>query len=658
MPVEKIQETMKKEATHPEGFYRVSAAFPIVKIADVECNVTHSIELLAQAQRADSELLVLPELGVSAYTCADLFNQQLLLDKVVAGLGLLAKATNDAHTMVIAGAPIRYRGRLFNCAVAMAFGRIVAVVPKCYLPNYNEFYEKRWFCSGLDVENGQIALADFEHIPFGRNLIINHCGAKIGMEICEDLWVPNPPSTNLCLAGAEIIANLSATDELISKHEYLLSLILLQSARCRCAYVYSSAGPGESSTDCVYAGNAIIAEDGNILCESPRFTEQPCIVTTDIDVQKIRSDRMHFGTFYENLPAQVTVIDTEASAHQEADAHVTLLRSVNPRPFVPAAGPKLNERCREVTSIQTASLVQRLRSTGCRALTIGISGGLDSTLALLIAVKAFDTLKLPRTGIYALTMPGFGTTGRTHSNALTIMQRLGVTSVEIPIGEAVKGHFHDIGHDPDVKDVTYENCQARERTQILMDYANRVGGMVLGTGDLSELALGWCTYNADHISMYGVNCSVPKTLVRHLVSWIASAEKDDRLKEALMDIVDTPVSPELLPADADDNIAQKTEDLVGPYELHDFFLYQMIRHGSSPKRIFLLSQKAFEGVYDDSTIRYWLRTFIRRFFSQQFKRSCIPDGPKTGSISLSPRADWRMPSDASSAMWLDEVDKL
>lgn len=640
---------------HPEGYFRVAAAFPIVKISDVDHNLHQSLRLLADAQAKGCEMLVLPELGLSGYTCADLFNQQLLLQKVREALIVLAESTSHGETMLIVGAPIEYRGRLMNCGVALASGRIMAIVPKSYLPNYNEFYERRWFASGLEEEDGEIDILTQRAIPIGRHIILKHCGVMVGIEICEDLWVPTPPSNALCTAGAEVIANLSATDELISKHDYLLNLISSQSARCRCGYVYSSAGPGESSTDCVYAGNAIIAEDGNLLAESPRFSEEAQMVMSDIDVMKIRADRRHFGTYYENH-AKMKIIQTGCTTEDCDDT--CLLRDVNPYPFVPSAGPRRDERCREVTSIQTAALVQRLRATQCRALTIGISGGLDSTLALLIAVKAFDKLDIPRSGIYALTMPGFGTTSRTHDNALQIMERLGVTSVEISIADAVNGHFADIGHDPNVHDVTYENCQARERTQILMDYANRVGGMVLGTGDLSELALGWCTYNADHMSMYAVNCSVPKTLVRHLVSWMASKEEDPQLREALMDIVDTPVSPELLPASDDGTIAQKTEDLVGPYELHDFFLYHCVRHGFSPSRIFMLARKAFDGRYDHKTIIHWLHSFYKRFFTQQFKRSCIPDGPKTGSISLSPRADWRMPSDATSRLWLEQVEDM
>lgn len=640
------------------GFFRVSAAFPTVKIGRTDYNGEQCRTLARRAIEAGSRVLVLPELSVSAYTCGDLFGQSLLIERCAEELVRLASVTAASKLLLFAGAPLIADGRLYNCAVAMAGGRIVGVVPKSYLPNYSEFYEKRKFASGRNIRRHSISICGEEY-PFGIDLIFRHCGVNIGAEICEDLWVPMPPSTDLCLAGAEVIVNLSATDELIGKHDYLLSLLRGQSARCRCAYAYSSAGPGESSTDAVYAGNAIICEDGSILAESPRFSEREQMVTADIDIDRLRADRRLADTYYEPTEriGDFRTINTGIAADTVSEP-THIMRHINRLPFVPEPGPMLDARCREVTDIQTAGLVQRLRATGCKALTVGVSGGLDSTLALLIAVKAFDTLGLDRKGIHAITMPGFGTTKRTHTNAETIMEQLGVSMVEIPIADAVMQHFADIGQNPDKHDVTYENSQARERTQILMDYGNRVGAMVLGTGDISELALGWCTYNADHMSMYGVNASVPKTLVRHLVAWIASSENDSKLREALLDIVDTPVSPELIPADADGNIAQKTEDLVGPYELHDFFLYYFMRFGYSPAKIYYMAREAFGDEYDETTVKHWLRTFLRRFFAQQFKRSCLPDGPKTGSISISPRADWRMPSDADSAIWLEEVDRL
>ena len=638
------------------GFFRATAAFPTVKVADTAYNTAAIISLIDEAEAAGSELIVLPELCITGYTCGDLFSQRLLLESARDRLVEIARHTEGKRLMAIVGLPLVFEGKLYNCAAACASGKVVAIVPKQHLPNYNEFYEQRWFASGFD-KSGTVDIAG-EKVPFGMT-VVRHRGVGIGIEICEDMWVPNPQSIALTAAGADVIANLSATDELIAKHDYLLSLISSRSATLRCGYVYSSAGPGESSTDAVYAGNAIIADDGRILATSPRFTEKAQMVTADIDIEILRHDRRHFGTYHDHT--RYTFAQDVAAPTADAEPEETrlpLLRPIAKHPFVPADGPKLDERCREVTSIQTAGFVQRLRATGCKAITVGISGGLDSTLALLIAVKAFDKLGIDRRNIHAITMPGFGTTKRTHTNAHTIMERLGVTLQEIPIGPAVRQHFQDIGQDPEVHDTTYENCQARERTQILMDYANKVGAMVLGTGDLSELALGWCTYNADHMSMYNVNVSVPKTLVRHLVAWIASHEDDKALRDALHDIIDTPVSPELTPADANGNIAQKTEDLVGPYELHDFFLYQMMRYGMPPRKIYFLAREIFADDYDADVIKHWLRTFYRRFFTQQFKRSCLPDGPKTGSISISPRADWRMPSDASSALWLAEIDSL
>ena len=649
------------------GFFRVTAASPLVRIADLEYNLRQCIDVLkregtcrdlaeeCELPRTQSDLIVYPELSLSAYTCGDLFHNEQLLDSTEEYLLRFADETKEYDTLIFIGAPLRRRGQLYNCAVAVCRGRILAVIPKTFLPNYNEFYEKRWFASGAGIEDGSITIGDGE-VPFGTDVLVRHKGVLVGAEICEDVWVPMPPAERLARGGADVVVNLSATDELIGKHDYLLDLLRGVSARCRCGYVYASAGPCESSTDALYAGNAIIAEDGRILRQSPRFTLETQTVTADFDISHLRHDRMHFETFYEGERPRFRIINT--GAQDTGTFRGKPLRFIDPHPFVPGEGPRRDERCREVTSIQTGALAQRLRATGCRNLTVGISGGLDSTLALLIACRAFDLLGLPRIGIHAISMPGFGTTKRTHSNAATIMRRLGVSHHEIPIGDAVMQHFHDIGHDPSVHDVTYENSQARERTQILMDFANRVGGMVLGTGDLSELALGWCTYNADHMSMYGVNCSVPKTLVRHLVAWMANAEEDEELRRALFDIVDTPVSPELLPADDKGDIAQKTEDLVGPYELHDFFLYEMLRYGSSPKKIYRLALHAFAGGYPADVIKHWLKTFIRRFFNQQFKRSCLPDGPKTGSVSLSPRADWRMPSDATSRLWLEEADKL
>jgi NAD+ synthase (glutamine-hydrolysing) len=460
----------------------------------------------------------------------------------------------------------------------------------------------------------------------------------------------------MALGGANVILNLSASDEVIGKHQYLVNLITHQSAACRATYVYASSGIGESSTDLVFTGNAIIAENGSILSESPLFTGSEVSVIADTDIDILNKERQNYATFGEKVSNsfRIITINNTGTAHRNSE----LLRNVNPMPFVPAEDTKLNERCQEIISIQAAGLMQRLRFTGCKKIVVGISGGLDSTLALLVAVKAFDNLKLDRKGIFGITMPGFGTTHRTHNNATDMMALLGVTSLEIPIGESVNLHFKDINHDSSIHDITYENCQARERTQILMDYSNKIGGMVIGTGDLSELALGWCTYNGDHMSMYAVNASIPKTLVKHLVNWFASTTTSIQLRDALIDIINTPISPELLPADENGDIAQKTEDLVGPYELHDFFLYNTIRHCFTPAKVYMLAKHAFANTYTDKTILHWLKTFYRRFFNQQFKRSCMPDGPKVGSICLSPRGDWRMPSDASARLWLSELDNL
>ena len=596
---------------------------------------------------------VFPELSVTGYTCGDLFHNSLLLDNAEEALReLAAESMQFPSIAIIVGAPLRTAAhRLLNCGVVIAGGEIKAVVPKSYIPNNNEFYEKRWFDSGIGVNTTLMG------VPAAPGILLDFGnGVKGTVEICEDLWTPVPPSTRAAMHGAQVIFNLSASNDLIGKYDYLTGLIRQQSARCVAAYVYSSAGFGESSTDLVFDGKAIIAENGNLLSATPRWNPEPGQAIVDIDIEALDRDRMHTTSFHDCADAELG--DTESLtvkidlAPPPADTADELLRAIDPHPFVPSSDDAIDARATEIINIQTAALARRLTATSCRTLVVGISGGLDSTLALLVAVNAFDRLALPRTGIIGITMPGFGTTGRTHSNALRLMEELGVTSREIPIAKAVMQHFEDIGQNPEVHDVTYENSQARERTQILMDVANREGGMVLGTGDLSELALGWATYNGDHMSMYGVNASVPKTLVQYLVKWFASRTDNPVVANTLHDIIDTPISPELTPADSDGNILQKTEDLVGPYELHDFFLYYMLRYGFSTERIEFLARKAFKGRYSDETIRHWLRTFMRRFFNQQFKRSCMPDGPKVGSVCLSPRGDWRMPSDASSALWM------
>jgi len=645
----------------------VAAVVPRVTLADPVANAKDITEVFARLESAGVDLAVFPELSVTGYSCGDLFHSSLLLDAAGKALSEIAAATAGKHLTAIVGCPVRVGSGLYNCGVAVAGGKILAVVPKTYLPNYNEFYEKRLWASGAGVTGSAFGA------PFGTRILIDVAGVKVGIEVCEDLWTTVPPSSHASLAGAQVIANLSASDDIIGKYAYLRSLIAQQSARCICGYVYASAGFGESSTDLVFDGKAIVAENGSILKAGERWEGTPRHVVCDIDIEALNRDRMHIGSFddcsriegagdergmYRVVCAPVPASSTESPCADRCTDEASLLRSVNPRPFVPVDDKDIDARCEEIVNIQVAGLARRLEATGCRTLVIGISGGLDSTLALLVAAKAFDRLGLPRKGIVGVTMPGFGTTGRTHSNALTLMEGLGVTIREIPIAAAVTQHFADIGHDPASHDVTYENSQARERTQILMDLANKEGGMVLGTGDLSELALGWATYNGDHMSMYGVNASVPKTLVKYLVRWFAMRSDDSATAAALHDIIDTPISPELIPADEQGNITQKTEDLVGPYELHDFFLYYTLRYGFSPRRIYLLARHAFKGMFTNEVILHWLRVFFRRFFNQQFKRSCLPDGPKVGSVCLSPRGDWRMPSDATSALWLREIDSL
>ena len=637
------------------GFFRVAAVVPQVMVADPAANAENIISMFSALENDGVELAVFPELCVTGYTCGDLFHSSLLLDAAVKALQNIASATEGLHLTAIVGCPVRIGSALYNCGVAVAGGKVVAVVPKTYLPNYNEFYEKRLWSSGAGVE-GEVFGA-----PFGCRTLVEVSGVKVGIEVCEDLWTPVPPSTHASLAGAQIIANLSASDDIIGKYAYLKSLVSQQSARCLCGYVYASAGFGESSTDLVFDGKALVAENGTILAEGERWKGVAQAVLADIDIEALNRDRLHVGSFNDCARLENGGGELFNVAHSPVAAAGSprqLLRKVSPRPFVPADDRDIDARCEEIINIQVAGLARRLDATRCRTLVVGISGGLDSTLALLVAAKAFDRLGIPRTGIIGVTMPGFGTTGRTHSNAVTLMQGLGVEIREIPIGPAVMQHFSDIGHDPAVHDVTYENSQARERTQILMDVANREGGMVLGTGDLSELALGWATYNGDHMSMYGVNASVPKTLVRYLVRWFAMRTSDEATANALHDIIDTPISPELIPADDKGNITQKTEDLVGPYELHDFFLYYTLRYGFSPRRIYFLACHAFNGMFGRDVILHWLRVFFRRFFNQQFKRSCLPDGPKVGSVCLSPRGDWRMPSDVTSALWLRQIDEL
>ena len=637
------------------GFVKVASAIPLVKVADCQYNVEQIESLVIQAEGKGIEIICLPELSLTAYSCQDLFQQKLLLDEAEMALIHLMNSTRGLDIISIVGLPVPFRGALLNCAAVIQRGKILGLVPKTYLPNYKEFYEKRWFQSGADVPEGTVLICG-QQVTVKSNLLFRTPSCTFGVEICEDVWAPIPPSSILALQGADIIFNLSADSDAVGKYSYLQGLLAQQSARTICGYVFCSCGYGESTQDVVFSGKGFIYENGTLLAETKRHQLQPQMLEAEIDVERLQAERRMNTTFAacaERFTPQCTIVETERISARP----FSLTRTIDPHPFVPN-GKRLDERCQEIFDIQVDGLAKRIQHTGAETVVVGISGGLDSTLALLVCVGTFDKLGMNRRGIVGITMPGFGTTDRTYTNAVNLMKLLGITIREISIREACLQHFSDIGHDADQHDVTYENSQARERTQILMDAANQMSGFVVGTGDLSELALGWATYNGDHMSMYGVNASVPKTLVRHLVSWIAERTKDESTRQTLLDIVDTPISPELTPADELGNIAQKTEDLVGPYELHDFFLYYLLRWGFRPAKIYLLARQAFAQTYDDATIRRWLRTFCRRFFAQQYKRSCLPDGPKVGSCSLSPRGDWRMPSDASARLWLKECDEL
>ena len=648
------------------GFIKVAAAVPTVKVGDTEYNLRQIELLIAQAEGRGVEVIVFPELSLTGYTCQDLFQQSVLIDSAEAGVMTLLDFTRQLDIVAIVGLPVVVGDLLLNCAAVIQKGQLLGLVPKTYLPNYSEFYEKRWFASSQDLRPTAIRFAGNTITVSPEPQLFRTCdNVLFGIEICEDVWAPTPPSNRLALAGADIIFNLSASDELIGKHDYLKSLLSQQSARTMTGYVYSGCGFGESTQDVVYGGNAMIYENGRLLCEGQRFSMENQTVEMQIDVERLRSERRNNSTYVNALRNLKFDMQNEQSGVQVTNCRsytprdFVLERPYNPLPFIPRTS-SMAQSCEEVLNIQSMGLAKRLVHTNTQRVVIGISGGLDSTLALLVCVRTFDLLGLDRKGIFGVTMPGFGTSDRTYQNALLLMQHLGISMKEISIAKAVLQHFEDIGQDLSLHDVTYENSQARERTQILMDLANRVGGMVIGTGDLSELALGWATYNGDHMSMYGVNASVPKTLIRHLVRYVAE-QSEPQVRQTLLDVVDTPISPELTPADENGQIQQKTEDLVGPYELHDFFLYHFLRFGFSPKKLLLLACKAFDGhdqtagLYDEETIRKWLKTFLRRFFSQQFKRSCLPDGPKVGSVSLSPRGDWRMPSDASSSIWLKDL---
>ena len=644
-----------------DGFIKVSAGSPMVKVADCAYNAGKIISMVREMENHGAKIMVFPELCITAYTCGDLFWQENLLEEEKTQLFRIAEETKDVDGLIFVGLPLEHNGKLYNVAAGLSRGEILGFVPKIHIPNYNEFYEGRYFTSGKDVE-GTVYLTQAENgeyeAPIGTRMIFT-CPEfpklQVAAEICEDLWVLSPPSVSHAYHGANVIVNLSASDEVVGKDSYRKSLVSGQSARLLCGYIYATAGEGESTQDVVYGGQNMIAENGTVLAESRRFVNGA--VYGELDIQRLVNERRRMTTcrFAPDISSGDSYY-TEVIFHLNP-AETELTRKFDSRPFVPGAREERDRRCDEILNIQAMGLKKRLAHIHCQNVVIGLSGGLDSTLALLVAVRAFDMLEMEREKITAVTMPCFGTTDRTYQNACQLARCLGTELREVNIREAVSLHFRDIGHDPQVHDVTYENGQARERTQILMDIANQSGGIVIGTGDLSELALGWATYNGDHMSMYAVNCSVPKTLVRHLVKYYADTCGDQKLNAILLDILDTPVSPELLPP-KDGVISQKTEDLVGPYELHDFFLYYMLRWTFPPKKIFRMAKLAFEDEYSDEVILKWLKTFYRRFFTQQFKRSCLPDGPKVGSVAVSPRGDLRMPSDACADLWLRELDEI
>lgn len=638
-----------------KGFVKVASAVPEVRVADCRHNIALINELILKAAASDVQIIVFPELSITGYTCGDLFFQQTLQEEALSGMLEIAGHTAHLDIISIVGLPVVVEQQLLNVAAVIQHGRILGMVPKSYLPDYKEFYEHRWFTSAFDNHIPECDICG-KRVPVGNDLLFSTSGVTFGVEICEDLWAPIPPSSFLAMQGAEIIFNLSASDECVGKHKYLRNLISQQSGRLHSGYVYSSCGFGESSTDVVFGGNALICENGNFLCEGKRFVYGSQLVIGDIDVECLRNERLVNTTFKacrNHLGiSSPRLIPAESSAEVGNHLH----RTIPSHPFIPD-GEDCNEICSEIISIQCAGLAKRITHTRTRSAVIGISGGMDSTLALLVCVRTFELLGRENKDIIAVTMPGFGTTGRTYTNAVNLIKELGCTLKEIDIKEACKVHFKDIKHDEEHHDVVYENTQARERTQILMDVANQCNGIVIGTGDLSEIALGWSTYNGDHMSMYGVNCGIPKTLVRYLLQWIADNTTSAELRDVLSDIISTPVSPELLPVGENEEMKQRTEKTVGPYELHDFFLYHFIRDGKTPQRILDLAIAAFAGSYDETIIKHWLSVFIRRLFAQQFKRSCMPDGPKVGTVSLSPRGDWRMPSDACCRLWLDNIEK-
>ena len=633
------------------GFLKVCAVSPRVTVAGVQSNLNAALQEIEKANKNKVQILVFPELFLSGYTCCDLFLQTALQDACKSALTAVCRATENSALVVVIGLPLKFGASLYNCAAVVQNGMVVAVIPKTYIPNYNEYYEKRWFASG-DGVNGTIKLNEQE-VPFGQTLVRLSDDAVLGVEICEDLWTPSSPGTSLALSGANIIVNLSASNEVVTKNDYRKNLICMQSAKDFCAYIYASAGVGESTTDLVFSGACTVAENGALLSEGERFAFNGSMAETCIDIEKLNAERAHNTSFTDaakKLKEKLSEVSTPVEVSDLEYNEVN--RSFDPHPFVPSDSAEKDERCREILSIQSHALAKRMSHIGAKKAIIGISGGLDSTLALLVTARALKILNLPNENMICVTMPGFGTTDRTYQNAVDLIHAFGATFMEISIRNAARGHMADIGHDESVHDITYENTQARERTQILMDLANKHGAVLVGTGDLSELALGWCTYNADHMSMYGVNAGVPKTLVRHLVRNEAQ-QLPEEISKILNDILDTPVSPELLPPDENGNIQQKTEETLGPYEVHDFYLYHFLRFGTRPEKLLFMASRAFAVIYTEEQLKNWLKLFVRRFFTNQFKRSCLPDGPKVGSASLSPRGDWRMPSDADCSVWLD-----
>lgn len=642
------------------GFVKCAAVSPKLKVANTEYNVKEILKYIDIAYEMDTKILVFPELCITGYTCGDLFNQKHLIDKSLEALVSLTRATSNIDTLIFVGLPMIIRGNLYNCAVAIQYGEIKGIIPKLYLANYNEFYEKRWFTSGKKIINNFDEVnINGKYYPFGNIIFENEqLEYKVGVEICEDLWAPIPRSSYIALNGANIIVNLSASNELVSKSEYRRQLISNQSAKSICGYVYSSSGVYESTTDLVFGGDCIICENGSVLKTSQRFKREGEIIYSDIDLDRVNHDRIINISYSDSLD-EVTHKDFRIVklGEQACKKEVKSIdRNISRFPFVPSASKSIQNRCEEIFNIQVAGLAKRMEHTNMTNAVIGISGGLDSTLALLVIYQTFELLNIPKKNILGVTMPGFGTTDHTYNSALDLMKSMNITIKEIDIKGACLKHFEDIGHNPETYDVTYENVQARERTQILMDLANKHNGLVVGTGDLSELALGWATYNGDHMSMYAVNSGVPKTLVKFLVKWAAEHKFDISTRSILYRVLDTPISPELLPPDKEGKIAQKTESIIGPYELHDFFLFYTARYGIKPRKLLFIAQKAFENIYTEDEIKRYLKYFYKRFFTQQFKRSCIPDGPKVGTVSLSPRGDWRMPSDADFDIWIKELE--